>query len=84
MTEEIGPTRPAPSGDDLPVVIVRGDAKGFAQEIQIGHHRLAADEPTSVGGSWYGAVALRVTLGSSGGLYLHDYCPVCAAQELAA
>jgi uncharacterized OsmC-like protein len=51
MTEDIGPTRPAPPGNDLPVVIVSGDAKGFAQEIQIGHHRLPADEPASAGGS---------------------------------
>lgn len=31
-------------------VIVRGDASGFAQEIVVGPHRLAADEPAEVGG----------------------------------
>jgi uncharacterized OsmC-like protein len=31
-------------------VIVRGDAAGFAQEIHVGPHRLAADEPIDVGG----------------------------------
>lgn len=33
------------------VVLVRGSAKGFAQQIQIGRHRLNADEPLSVGGT---------------------------------
>jgi len=28
-------------------VIVRGNATGFAQEIQIGSHRLTGDEPVS-------------------------------------
>ena len=32
-------------------VIVHGSAAGFAQEIVAGRHRLAADEPTSVGGT---------------------------------
>ena len=32
-------------------VIVRGEASGFAQTIVVGPHRLAADEPTSVGGT---------------------------------
>jgi uncharacterized OsmC-like protein len=32
-------------------VVVRGSAAGFAQEIVAGPHRLAADEPVSVGGT---------------------------------
>jgi len=32
-------------------IIVHGSADGFAQEIAIGQHRLAADEPMSVGGT---------------------------------
>jgi putative redox protein len=32
-------------------VVVRGDAKGFAQEITVGGHHLVSDEPTSVGGT---------------------------------
>jgi len=32
-------------------IIVHGSAAGFAQEIAIGRHRLAADEPLSVGGT---------------------------------
>jgi len=42
-------------GDDkinnLSHVIVRGNATGFAQEIQIGSHRLTGDEPVSSGGT---------------------------------
>ena len=33
------------------VVIVRGSAEGFAQEITAGRHRLIADEPAAVGGT---------------------------------
>ena len=32
-------------------VTVHGSAAGFAQQISVGTHRLAADEPTSVGGT---------------------------------
>ena len=34
-----------------PHVIVRGDAAGFAQEIEIGPHRLKGDEPIAFGGT---------------------------------
>lgn len=34
-----------------PEVIVHGSAKGFAQDIEAGHHRLVADEPTAAGGT---------------------------------
>lgn len=34
-----------------PAVIVTGDARGFAQEIQCGAHQLTADEPVSFGGT---------------------------------
>jgi putative redox protein len=33
------------------IVTVQGSAAGFAQQISVGPHRLAADEPTSVGGT---------------------------------
>jgi uncharacterized OsmC-like protein len=36
---------------DVPSVVVRGNAAGFAQEIHAGRHRLAADEPASAGGT---------------------------------
>ena len=35
----------------VPHVIVRGDAAGFAQQIEIGPHRLKGDEPVAVGGT---------------------------------
>jgi putative redox protein len=38
-----------------PHVIVRGSASGFAQEIEIGPHRLTADEPVELGGTNKGA-----------------------------
>jgi putative redox protein len=34
-----------------PHVIVNGDAKGFAQRVQVGPHRLTTDEPVSYGGT---------------------------------
>jgi uncharacterized OsmC-like protein len=37
--------------DSASAVIVRGAATGFAQEIQVGSHRLTADEPVEVGGT---------------------------------
>ncbi len=36
---------------DLGLVIVRGGATGFAQEIVVGSHRLTADEPVAAGGT---------------------------------
>ena len=33
------------------VVLVRGSAAGFAQEIRAGRHRLLADEPLAEGGT---------------------------------
>ncbi len=33
------------------VVLVRGSAAGFAQEISAGRHRLVADEPVADGGT---------------------------------
>ena len=36
---------------DRGVVLVRGSAAGFAQEIRAGRHRLLADEPIADGGT---------------------------------
>ena len=33
------------------VVVVRGNAKGFAQEIVVGRHHLQGDEPVASGGT---------------------------------
>ena len=35
----------------MATVVVRGAATGFAQEIVVGRHRLAADEPEAAGGT---------------------------------
>ena len=32
-------------------VVVRGETRGFVQEITVGRHRLVADEPVSAGGT---------------------------------
>lgn len=47
-------------------VIVRGDARGFAQEIVVGPHRLAADEPTVAGGRDSGPNPYDLLLASLG------------------
>ena len=36
---------------DAGVVLVRGSAAGFAQEIAVGRHHLLADEPVAYGGT---------------------------------
>ena len=38
-------------GEGPPHVIVRGDAAGFAQQVEIGPHRLKGDEPVAFGGT---------------------------------
>jgi putative redox protein len=47
-------------------VVVRGGAAGFAQEIVVGAHRLAADEPDSVGGTDTGPNPYDLLLASLG------------------
>lgn len=46
MVENSAPETAAP-----PDVVVRGNARGFLQDIHIGSHRVQADEPISVGGT---------------------------------
>ena len=41
----------ADASNNPPGVIVRGGAAGFAQEIEIGPHRLKGDEPAAFGGT---------------------------------
>ena len=47
-------------------VVVRGSAAGFAQEIVAGPHRMAADEPVSVGGTDTGPTPYDFLLASLG------------------
>src|SRR2546430_623665 len=49
-----------------PPVIIHGDAKGFAQKIQVGSHHLIADEPLSFGGTDSGASPYDLILAALG------------------
>jgi putative redox protein len=49
-----------------PPVIVQGDAKGFAQKIDIGPHHIGADEPASFGGTDSGASPYDLILAALG------------------
>ena len=51
---------------DEPHVIVHGDAKGFAQKIDIGAHHIVADEPVSYGGTDTGASPYDLILAALG------------------
>ena len=48
------------------VVLVRGSAAGFAQEITAGRHRLLADEPVADGGTDTGPGPYDLLLGALG------------------
>ena len=48
------------------VVIVRGSAQGYAQEITIGRHHLIADEPASAGGTDRGPDAYQLIAAALG------------------
>ena len=48
------------------VVMVRGSAAGFAQEIRAGPHRLLADEPVADGGTDTGPGPYDLLLGALG------------------
>lgn len=53
-------------GTEQGVVIVRGGAEGFAQEITAGRHRLIADEPVSTGGTDLGPEPYDLLLAALG------------------
>ncbi len=65
MTEHTQADRSAASGGPREVV-VRGGSAGFAQEIVVGPHRLAADEPTAAGGGDTGPNPYDLLLASLG------------------
>ena len=48
------------------VVVVRGSAAGFGQEIAVGRHRLLADEPVGFGGTDTGPGPYDLLLGALG------------------
>jgi putative redox protein len=54
------------NGEQPGLVIVRGAADGFVQEITAGPHRLRSDEPTSVGGTETGATPYDLLLAALG------------------
>ncbi len=47
-------------------VVIRGDAKGFTQEIVVGLHQLVADEPKDVGGDDEGPAPYDLLLAALG------------------
>jgi uncharacterized OsmC-like protein len=48
------------------VVVVRGGAEGFAQEVSAGSHRWVADEPLGVGGTDRGPAPYDLLLAALG------------------
>jgi putative redox protein len=48
------------------MVIVTGDASGFAQHIEAGRHRLSSDEPVAGGGTDTGATPYDYLLAALG------------------
>ena len=48
------------------VVVVRGSARGFAQEITAGRHQLTADEPVAAGGTDLGPSPYDLLLAALG------------------
>jgi putative redox protein len=50
MSEAVAKQSEASAGSEG-YVVVRGGALGLAQEIQVGRHRLQADEPLAAGGT---------------------------------
>ncbi len=51
MSEAVAKQSEASAGSEAGVVVVRGGATAFAQEIRVGRHQLRADEPLAAGGT---------------------------------
>lgn len=66
MSERIENPGNAPKGVGPREVVVRGSASGFVQEILVGPHRLAADEPESAGGTDTGPTPYDLLLAALG------------------
>lgn len=56
----------AASTSEVREVVVRGSAMGFAQEVRVDPHRLAADEPTALGGTDTGPTPYDLLLAALG------------------
>ena len=54
------------AANNLPHVIVRGDAAGFAQQVEIGPHHLKGDEPVASGGTDTGPTPYDYVLAALG------------------
>src|SRR5438270_9428149 len=54
------------AGETEPHVTVHGDAKGFAQQINVGPHHIVTDEPVSYGGTDSGASPYDLILAALG------------------
>ena len=67
---------------DAGVVLVRGSAAGFAQEIRAGRHRVFADEPVADGGTDTGPGPYDLLL-CPRGLNVDDHRAVRATEALA-
>ena len=50
----------------MALVVVRGNAAGLAQDILVGQHRLAADEPVDGGGTDAGPTPYDLLLAALG------------------
>ena len=77
-----GPTSPEQSGEGL--VIVRGDADGFAQDITAGAHHLRSDEPASAGGTNTGPTPYDLLLAALGSCTSMTRCDMRATEAVAA
>ena len=66
MTAIASTENDGPGGHTYRTITVHGSAAGFAQEIAIGKHRLAADEPLSLGGTDTGPTPYDLLLAALG------------------
>jgi putative redox protein len=66
MNDTIGSKAGSAKAGDAREVVVRGGAAGFVQEIVVGPHVLAADEPASAGGTDRGPTPYDLLLAALG------------------